>query len=102
MGHVRATLTITNRADQVLAERGLMRPEEVRTVTLDNVLVDTGVTLLGLPADVISRYSTSTTSSGRTQRAPLTLASSGSAMGGPSAATSSSRSMSAWEQSFVN
>jgi predicted aspartyl protease len=55
VGHVRATLTITNRADQVLAERGLMRPEEVRTVTLDNVLVDTGATLLGLPADVIAR-----------------------------------------------
>jgi predicted aspartyl protease len=48
-------LTITNRADQVLAERGMMRPEEVRTVTLDNVLVDTGATLLGLPADVIAR-----------------------------------------------
>jgi hypothetical protein len=41
-GHVRPTLTVTNRADQVLAECGLMRPEEVRTVRLDNVLVDTG------------------------------------------------------------
>src|SRR5437764_12671971 len=55
MGHVRATLTVTNRADQILAERGLMRPEEVRTLTLDDVLVDTGATLLGLLADVIAR-----------------------------------------------
>lgn len=54
MGHVRTTLTVTNRADQILAERGMMRPEEVRTVTLDDVLVDTGATLLGLPADVIA------------------------------------------------
>jgi hypothetical protein len=26
VGHVRATLSVTNRADQILAERGLMRP----------------------------------------------------------------------------
>src|SRR5437764_9509010 len=44
-----------NRADQILADSGVIRPEEVRTVTLDNVLVDTGATLLGLPADVIAR-----------------------------------------------
>src|SRR2546422_9556966 len=55
VGHVRTTLTVTNRADQALAERGVIRPEEVRTVTLDNVMVDTGATLLGLPADVIAR-----------------------------------------------
>ena len=55
VGPVRATLTITTRADQIPGERGLMRPEEVRTVTLDNVRVDTGATLLGPPADVIAR-----------------------------------------------
>ncbi len=55
VGHVRTKLTITNRADQILAERDLIRPEEVRSVTLDNVFVDTGATLLGLPADVIAR-----------------------------------------------
>ena len=47
VGHVRTTLTVTNRADQELAERGVIRPEEVRTVTLDSVMVDTGATLLG-------------------------------------------------------
>lgn len=55
VGHVRTSLTITNRADQILVDHGAMRPEEVRTVTLDDVLVDTGATLLGLPADVIAR-----------------------------------------------
>lgn len=55
MGHVRTTLTITNRVDQALAERGVIRPEEVRTVTLDDVMVDTGATLLGLASDVIAR-----------------------------------------------
>jgi hypothetical protein len=48
VGHVRTTLTVTNRVDQALAARGVIRPEEVRTVTLDNVMVDTGATLLGL------------------------------------------------------
>jgi predicted aspartyl protease len=55
VGHVRATLTVTNRADQIRADSGVIRTEEVRTVTLDNVLVDTGATLLGLPADVIAQ-----------------------------------------------
>ena len=55
VGHVHTTLAVTNRVDQALAERGVIRPEEVRTVTLDNVMVDTGATLLGLPADAIAR-----------------------------------------------
>lgn len=55
MGRVTTTLVITNRGDQVLVERGLMPVEEVRTVTLKNVLVDTGATTLRLPANVISQ-----------------------------------------------
>jgi len=35
-----ATITVTNRIDQVLAERGFIPAEEV-SCTLDNVLVDT-------------------------------------------------------------
>jgi hypothetical protein len=46
MGHVRTTLTVTHRVDQARAERGVIRPEEVRTVTLENVMVDTGAMLL--------------------------------------------------------
>ena len=55
VGHVLATLTVANHADQIRAESGLIAPADVRTVTLDNVLVDTGATLLGLPTDVIER-----------------------------------------------
>ena len=55
MGKVLTTLRVTNRADQVLAENGVIPPEEVRSVTLSNVLVDTGATTLCLPGDVIAR-----------------------------------------------
>jgi clan AA aspartic protease len=53
MGKVTTTLTITNRADEVLAERGLMPADQIRRVTLKQVLVDTGATVLSLPSDVI-------------------------------------------------
>ena len=55
MGQVIVTLIVTNRIDQVLAQRGFISPEEVRSCILDNVLVDTGATLLCLPASVISQ-----------------------------------------------
>ncbi|MCP2731062.1 retroviral-like aspartic protease family protein [Limnofasciculus baicalensis] len=55
MGKVLTTLTVTNRADQVLAENGFISAQQVRFVTLTNVLVDTGATTLCLPADVITR-----------------------------------------------
>ncbi len=55
MGRITTGLIITNRGDQVLAERGLMPVEEVRTTTLKNVLVNTGATTLCLPANVIAQ-----------------------------------------------
>ncbi|MEH1842908.1 MAG: aspartyl protease family protein [Nostoc sp.] len=55
MGQVIVTLTFTNRIDRVLAQRGFISSGEVRSYTLDNVLVDTGATLLCLPASVISQ-----------------------------------------------
>ncbi|MDZ8236485.1 MAG: hypothetical protein RMZ69_04785 [Nostoc sp. ChiQUE01a] len=55
MGQVIVTLTGTNRIDQVLAQRGFISLEEVRSCTLDDVLLDTGVTLLYLPASVITQ-----------------------------------------------
>ncbi len=55
MGRITTTLVITNRLDQGLAERGLMPIEEIRTITLKNVLVDTGATTLCLPANVIAQ-----------------------------------------------
>lgn len=55
MGQVITTITVSNRIDQVLAERGFIPREEIRSCTLDNVLVDTGATLLCLPTAIISQ-----------------------------------------------
>lgn len=55
MGKVFTTLTIINRADQILAEAGIISPAEVRSLTLENVLVDTGATTLCLPAEAIAQ-----------------------------------------------
>jgi len=55
MGQVITTITVTNRIDRVMAERGFISNEEVRSVTLDHVVVDTGATLLSLPAHIISQ-----------------------------------------------
>lgn len=55
MGQVITTITVTNRIDRVMAERGFITAEEVRSVILDNVVVDTGATLLSLPARIISQ-----------------------------------------------
>ena len=54
-GRIITTLIIRNRGDQVLAERGLMPREDIRTITLKDVLVDTGATTLCLPANVIAK-----------------------------------------------
>jgi predicted aspartyl protease len=55
MGKVLTTLVIISRADQIRAEDGTILPEQVRSVTLKNVLVDTGATTLCLPKDVIEQ-----------------------------------------------
>jgi predicted aspartyl protease len=55
MGKVLTSLIVTNRIDQALAEDGRLPAEQVRSVTLTNVLVDTGATTLCLPADVIAK-----------------------------------------------
>ncbi len=55
MGRITTQLTITNRADQIRAEDGTISPDAVRSVTLDDVLVDTGATTLCVPADVIAQ-----------------------------------------------
>ena len=54
MGKVYTTLTITNRADQILAEAKVIETEKIRSVTLEHVLVDTGATTLCLPPEVIN------------------------------------------------
>jgi predicted aspartyl protease len=55
MGKVLTTVTITNRADQILAKANVISASEIRSVTLKNVLADTGATLLGLPAEIIAQ-----------------------------------------------
>ena len=55
MGKVTTTITLVNRVDQILADRGFIPPNEIRSVTLEDVLVDTGATRLCLTADVISQ-----------------------------------------------
>ncbi|MBN3882699.1 MAG: aspartyl protease [Nostoc sp.] len=55
MGQVIVTLTVTNRIDQVLVQRGFISSEKVRSYPLDNILVNTGATLLCLPASIISQ-----------------------------------------------
>lgn len=53
-GKILTSLTITNRADEIRAASGVISADQIRTVTLDNVLVDTGTTTLCLPAEAIA------------------------------------------------
>ena len=55
MGKVTATLNLTNWVDEELADRGFIPSHEVRSLTIPDVLVDTGATRLCLPADVIQQ-----------------------------------------------
>ncbi len=55
MGKITTTLTITNRADQILANQQVIPTEQVRSITLKNVLVDTGATTLCLPPEAIAQ-----------------------------------------------
>jgi clan AA aspartic protease len=55
MGKITTTITISNRVDQANVARGLLPANQVRSVTLENVLVDTGATTLCLPYEVIEQ-----------------------------------------------
>ena len=55
MGKINTSLTITNRADQSAAARGFLSETQIRSLTLDNVLVDTGATTLCLPKEAIAK-----------------------------------------------
>ena len=54
MGKVMNRITLTNATDFDCAERGLLAPDQVRTLEAD-ALVDSGATMLGLPADLVER-----------------------------------------------
>ena len=53
MGKIVTTLTVTNRLDQARLAAGEITSDQVRSVSLDNVLVDSGTTTLCLPADAL-------------------------------------------------
>lgn len=53
MGRVTTTITVINHIDEILAERGFIPRDKIRSLTLDNVLVDTGATQLCLPKEAI-------------------------------------------------
>lgn len=55
MGKVTATITVTNDVDQILADRGFISAEEVRRITLEDVLVDTGASMLSLPTAIAEK-----------------------------------------------
>ena len=55
MGKVLTHLTVTNRADQILAREGFRSDEQIRSITIEDALVDTGATTLCLPSDVIAQ-----------------------------------------------
>lgn len=53
VGKVLTTLTVINRVDEALAERGMLAVDQVRRLSLSDVLVDTGATPLCLPIELI-------------------------------------------------
>ncbi len=55
MGQVITTITITNRIDRVLHERGFITAEEIRFLTVNNAWVYTGATMLCLPASTVGQ-----------------------------------------------
>jgi len=55
VGKIVTPLIIANRGDQARAAACDIPSDQVRTVTLDAVIVDTGATTLALPADIIAR-----------------------------------------------
>ena len=54
MGKIFTTLIVTNRIDAGAAKRGLIPADRVRSIILENVLVDTGATTLCLPGEAIA------------------------------------------------
>ena len=54
MGHVKTKVKIVNSADQSLANKGYISPDEIRMVETE-ALVDTGATGLNLPISIIDK-----------------------------------------------
>ena len=52
---IRTRVRLVNFVDEILSQRGVIRPEEVRSLELDEAVVDTGSTRLVLTNDVVQR-----------------------------------------------
>ena len=48
-------IELTNQRNLILAEAGIIKPDEVRRVTVDDAIVDTGATRLSLPKALIEQ-----------------------------------------------
>ncbi|MCC7363006.1 MAG: aspartyl protease family protein [Dehalococcoidia bacterium] len=55
MGKVHTSVTITNNRDEILAQHGLLPAAEVRTITLERILIDTGADTLCLPQSLVDQ-----------------------------------------------
>jgi len=55
VGKITVQMELTNFADQVLADRGYIQPEEVRQLSIPDAVVDTGATTLSLPISLIEQ-----------------------------------------------
>ncbi len=55
MGRVLTEATLENLEDLWAVKHGLLTPEQVRSVIVDDALVDTGATLLSLPTRLIGQ-----------------------------------------------
>src|SRR5437867_2290728 len=55
MGRVVVRAKIESLRDLYEADQGRLKPEEVRTIEIDDALVDTGATMLSMPKSLIKR-----------------------------------------------
>jgi clan AA aspartic protease len=55
MGRVTVSATVKNLGDMVLVERGLLAADQVRSIEVNDALVDTGATILSLPKRMIEQ-----------------------------------------------
>lgn len=55
VGNFTTTITVTNTVDEILAEKGFMPREQIRSVTINNAIVNPRTHSLYLPADIIAK-----------------------------------------------
>jgi clan AA aspartic protease len=75
MGKVVVAATVANVGDMYAANKGLIPPEQVRSIEIPDAVVDTGATTLSLPKRLISRLGLEPLHArqARTSAGPVTL-----------------------------